>query len=303
MRSPDLLRLFGYFVAVVEEGHFGHAARRLGMTQPPLSQGLQRLEAELGVRLLDRGPKGVSVTTGGAAMLPHARRLLKAERDAREAARTHALPETSMRLGVVPQLPALFSARLASAVRDAMPSAGVTVHEATTSALVSGVTAGRYHLGVVVHPAVLGPLEGSDVVRLPTFLLVPEPSPTATPSATRLRDLVRLPLAVQSRAQGPAAHDLLTDTLHAHGVGVGTVVVDDERSALALVATGQACALTADRQLHAEGVARVRLSTDLLPLRVRVVWDPERVGGLPDGLGHELTAALRASVATSEPEA
>lgn len=271
----DLLRLTRFFVTIVEEGHFGHAARRLGMTQPPLSQGLQRLETELGTRLIDRGPRGVSLTDAGAALLPQAQRLLQMEQDLREAAHVHSTSRSGVRLGVLPQLAPAVSAALASACSAAAPTTPVSVHTSPTAQVIEAVSSGRLDYGVVLHPAVLGALEGGEVVRLATELLLPE----RQAATGRLRDLLRLPLALPPRDHAPAAHDLLIDTLHQHGVTAGTVTVEDDRSALALVATGQACALTADPLLNAAGVARRPVPGDALPLRVRVVRRPASASG------------------------
>lgn len=70
-----LIRRLGHFLAIAEEGHFGRAARRLGVSQPPLTAQLQALEAELGVRLIERSRKGARPTREGEALLPLARRL------------------------------------------------------------------------------------------------------------------------------------------------------------------------------------------------------------------------------------
>ena len=73
----DLLRHLEFFVAIAEEEHFGHAAARLGIAQPPLSQGLQRLERALGVVLVDRSSRGARLNAVGRDLLPRARALLE----------------------------------------------------------------------------------------------------------------------------------------------------------------------------------------------------------------------------------
>ena len=76
--GPVSLTHLKSFVAVAEEGHVGRAARRLHLTQPPLSRHILSLEDELGARLFERTARGMRLLPAGEAFLPHARHILDA---------------------------------------------------------------------------------------------------------------------------------------------------------------------------------------------------------------------------------
>jgi DNA-binding transcriptional LysR family regulator len=262
----DLLRHLEFFVAIAEEEHFGHAAARLGIAQPPLSQGLQRLERALGVVLVDRSSRGARLNEAGRDLLPRARALLEGAEDLRRAARAHGT--ATVRIGAVPQLPIRTVAALATAC--SVPPEVVT---APSTELLDALSAGRLDLAVVVHPALLGTLHSGPVHRLATSLLLPAGHPAAAaPGPVVLRSLRGLALAAPPRAHGPAVHDLLLDTLEQRGLVTAPVSAPDDRAALVLVATGRAFAITADPDLQAPGVIRREVAGEPLPLRLRVVW-------------------------------
>lgn len=87
------LRQLKAFVAIAEEGYITRAAERLGMQQPPLTRMLQSLEAELGVVLMERLPRGVRPTTAGLALLDEARALLARADDVADVVRRAARGE------------------------------------------------------------------------------------------------------------------------------------------------------------------------------------------------------------------
>ncbi|MHA6621887.1 LysR family transcriptional regulator [Pseudonocardia sp. DLS-67] len=281
----DLLRHLEFFVAIAEEEHFGHAAARLGIAQPPLSQGLQRLERSLGVVLVDRSSRGARLNAAGRDLLPRARALLEDAEDLRRAASAHGA--APVRIGAVPQLPIRAVAAIATACSD--PPEIVT---APSTELLDALAAGRLDLAVVVHPALLGSLQSGPVHRVATALLLPAGHPAATGGPVVLRSLRGLALATAPRAHGPAARDLLLDTLEQRGLVTSTVSAPDDRAALVHVAAGRAFALTADPGLDAPGVVRRDVAGEPLPLRLRTAWrgagpDPAVRDAVLDALDRE----------------
>ena len=99
------LRHLRHFLALADELHFGRAAQRLAMTQPPLSLSIQQLEASVGARLFDRDSKGVRLTAAGQAFVPRARSLLAQADEAKALARDVAAGAVGrLRVGMVGSL-------------------------------------------------------------------------------------------------------------------------------------------------------------------------------------------------------
>ncbi|MFE2724245.1 LysR family transcriptional regulator [Kitasatospora sp. NPDC059327] len=148
------LRLLRYFVAVAEERHFGRAAARLHMTQPPLSRAVQRLEADLGVTLLHRSATGATPTAAGAALYEEARGLLARAELARARVRA-AAGAGSLTIGTLGdsvEHAGGAGSSLAAAFRRRHPEVDVQVLEADLTDPTTGLRAGLVDVAVTRAP-------------------------------------------------------------------------------------------------------------------------------------------------------
>lgn len=205
--TPDL-RQWRYFVTVADERHFGRAAERLSMTQPPLSQAIRALEDALGVALFARTKRSVALTAVGAALLPDVRRLLAsadalpplARRLARGEAGSLSLAFVSTAdYGLLPALLRAFGARY--------PQVRLQLAEATSDVQIDELVAGRIDAGLVIPP--VPPRHAAGLSYLPVMR---EPLVVAMPAAAsdapedvpvRLAEVAALPLVIFPRRLAP----------------------------------------------------------------------------------------------------
>ncbi|WP_344155938.1 LysR substrate-binding domain-containing protein [Kribbella yunnanensis] len=142
------LRLLRYFVAVAEELHFGRAATRLHMSQPPLSRAIRQLEADLGTTLLHRSAAGVSLTPAGATLLTEARNLLAQSEQVR--ARVNAA--ASLTVGILADSTDPGIARLADSYRRLHPTVTITIREADLTDPTCGLRTGLVDIAITRAP-------------------------------------------------------------------------------------------------------------------------------------------------------
>ncbi len=137
------------FVAVAEEGHFGRAAARLRMTQPPLSRQVQKLERDLEVELLVRTPRAVLLTPAGEAFLPEARRLLSLADAAPVAARNAARGTAgTLRIGFTAISALTVLGTWIRTIGKHLPEVELTLSEMVTRDQVDALLAGDIHVGL-----------------------------------------------------------------------------------------------------------------------------------------------------------
>lgn len=145
------LRSLRYFVAVAEERHFGRAAARLHMTQPPLSRAIKQLETDLGATLLERSPSGVALTAAGTALYEEARTLLAGADQVRARVAAAAGPGT-LTLGTLADSSEPVGIRLAGEFRERHPGVRISVREADLTDPTTGLRAGLVDVALTRIP-------------------------------------------------------------------------------------------------------------------------------------------------------
>ncbi|MFD4260803.1 LysR family transcriptional regulator [Streptomyces sp. NPDC058534] len=204
------LRHLRYFAVLAEELHFGRAAERLHMAQPPLSQRIRDLERELGVRLFDRTRHRVQLTEAGALLLEHVRPVLSGVDTAREAMRRIRPGEAGvLRVGVPPDTHPVVLPTLTEGFARRVPDVLIDLHELTTDEQLARLREGELEAGVVRHPSDTVGLESGPLARRELGVVLPADHPRAGPEGrpVRLRDLSDSPLVIFPRAMAPRLYD------------------------------------------------------------------------------------------------
>jgi DNA-binding transcriptional LysR family regulator len=185
------LRHLRYFRAVAEELHFGRAADRLHIAQPPLSQQIRQLERELGVTLLVRSTRRVELTPAGQAYLRRAVAILDAVKDAGEQAqRIAAGVEGRLAIGCVGSATYSLLPRLVRALREALPGVEVSVRgEMLAPAQIAALLAGEIDLALLRPPVEESGVMLETVRRDRLLVALPEGHELASRDQLRIGDL------------------------------------------------------------------------------------------------------------------
>lgn len=185
------LRHLRYFRAVAEELHFGRAAERLLIAQPPLSQQIRQLERELGVTLLTRSTRSVELTPAGRVFLDRTVKILAAVDDASEQARRIAEGmEGRLVIGCVGSATYSLLPRLVRALRKTLPAADLSVRgEMLAPAQLAALHAGEIDIGLL-RPPVTDPDITVETIRRDRLLVaLPAGHPYAERAALSAFDL------------------------------------------------------------------------------------------------------------------
>jgi DNA-binding transcriptional LysR family regulator len=168
------------FVAVAEELHFGRAAERLRMTQPPLSRQIQKLEKAVGAQLLERDNRRVALTGAGLAFLDEAYRMLNLVESAGDLARrVDAGAAGVVRLGFTAVSAIAILGPLLRRLTAELPDVEVRLSERVTLAQVDGIRRGELDIGLARPPFDTSLLSSRVVSREPLMAVVPAGHPLA----------------------------------------------------------------------------------------------------------------------------
>lgn len=277
VQLPSMERIRA-FVVVAEELHFGRAAARLHLTQPPLSRQIMLLEQEVGVPLLDRSGRTVKLTPAGRVFLAEARRILRLTEESTLAVRR--IPTGTGGTLVVGFTAVSVHGYVRSFLRRAaqeLPHVDLVLRELVTADQVEAIASGDIDLGFV-RPPVTRPTLLSRIVQSERLLLAaPDDSPFAKRgSPAEVAELDGLPMVMYSPVESRYFYELLLGmTVRAQARPRYVQHVSQVHTMLALVQAGVGLAVVPESAtaMHPDGVAFIDLAHGQSPpVELAAAW-------------------------------
>jgi len=265
------------FVAAAEELHFGRAAQRMNMTQPPLSRQIQLLEHVLGVKLLDRTSRAVKLTPAGRVFLLEARRILRLAESAALATRRIASGEAgTITLGFTAASGYSFLPQLLLQRASHAPNIDVSLKEMVSAEQVDSLLTGRIDVGLLRPPVTRGEFSTLKVASEGLVAALPLGDGRLQAPSLTLKDFDRRPLIMYAPDGARYFHDMLADLFEAAGAKpVNIQPLSQIHSMLALVRAGIGAALVpeAATSLHFDDVQFRPVETDPpQPVELYAAW-------------------------------
>ena len=279
---PDLsaveLRQWRQFAVLAQELHFGRAAHRLNMTQPPLTQSIAQLERTLGARLFERTKRSVQLSPAGALLLPQVLDLLQRAAYVVQVGRA-AGAGAAGRLTVGFVSTAGFSLLPAwlMVFRNANPNVALELREATGDVQIPALERGEMDAGFMLHAAGLCPggLKSRVVCSEPLVLALPSAHPLATKAVLRLEDVVHIALVSFPRRIAPSLFDAILAMYSA--LGHAPIIAQEAiqmQTIVNLVSAGLGGAWVPNsvQEFQRKGVVYRRVVGQVPPCETSVVW-------------------------------
>ncbi|GAB1617469.1 LysR family transcriptional regulator [Pseudomonas sp. NGC7] len=292
-----LIRHLWLFLAVAEEKNFGRAAKRLGMTQPPLTEQIQILEQALKVKLFDRSRRGAALTPVGAAILPAVRKfadqLERLELAVEEAVAGH---QGMVTIGAISS--AMFDVlpEVIERFKQDHPQVTVSVREIDSVEAVPSLEAGDIDLAFARLDGDLGKgIEWRPLTEEQLMVALPVDHPLANHSEIALASLASEPLVMFARKVSPLYFDNLIATCRANGFSPRVLhEVRSVASQIAFVSCGQGIALVpaAMNKLAPANVVIRPLAQQVSVVTTTYAWNAERANPLVQALVNQLSECI-----------
>jgi DNA-binding transcriptional LysR family regulator len=276
-----LIRQLWMFLAVAEEKHFGRAAQRLNMSQPPLTEQIKVLEQSLKMSLFDRSRRGTQLSPAGAAILPAVRQFAdqveRLERVVREVAagQSGVLQVGAITSAMLDTVPAL-----QMALKREYPQLSVFVREIDSVEAIPALESGELDVAFIRLDGQVGNgIESIPLAEDRLAVAVPRGHPLAELSRVRLRSLADESLVMSSRQVSPAYFDFLTAICRSNGFTPRVLhEVRSVTSQIAYVGCGQGVALVPSsmRKLASENVVFRPLKERVMVVTAALAWNTNR---------------------------
>ncbi len=228
------------FVAVADELHFGRAAVRLNMTQPPLSRQIQILERILDVQLIARSSRSVKLTPAGQSFLPEARHILGlAESSALLVKRVARGRAGSLKIGFTAASAYSYLPSLVAACRDELPDVALSLKEMVSGDQLKRLLSGEIDVGLMRPPMPPVGLCSFRVMAEPMLAALPKTHPLARQPTVKLEQLAADPFIMYAPYEARYFHDLVVELLARGGLSPNYVqYLAQIHSILALIHSG-----------------------------------------------------------------
>jgi DNA-binding transcriptional LysR family regulator len=268
------LRHLRYFIAVAEELHFGRAAERLRISQPPLSQQIQALELQIGARLLLRNNRNVSLTPAGETFLRNAYQVLSQVEDAAaQAARIHRGEIGQLTLGFTSSSPFIGAvSRSLKHFRQLHPHVHLQMAEINSRQQIEPLLDGKLDLGIMRNTRLPDGLDYRLLLDEPLVAVLPEDHPLAKHAELEVQALADQPFVFFSREVGTALYDEILSLLASAGITPYiTQEVGEAMTIVGLVSTGLGVSIlpASFMRINVDGVKYVPLTE---PEFISQVW-------------------------------
>jgi DNA-binding transcriptional LysR family regulator len=272
------LRHLRYVIALAEELHFGRAARRLNMSQPPLSQQIRSLEEELGVKLFSRTKRQVMLTEAGIRFVDEARQVLaQVQHAAKVASRASSGEIGYLTVGTVTAEKTVLVDTL-RAFAHRYPDVHVELRSMSTVAQLEAVREGRLQVGFVILPVEESSLAVEPVVREPLVVALPENHRLASRRKIPLKALAGEGSILFPRAISPGYYDQIISVCRNAGFSLKIIhEMDNIYTALALVEAGLGVSLfpASIQDLRRRGVVFRELEAPVPKMECAVIYRRE----------------------------